>query len=33
MILMHKMMTIMDEAGVQPPCAQIILERMEIQDA
>lgn len=31
--MMPKMMTMMDEAGVQPPCAQIILERMETQDA
>jgi uncharacterized protein (DUF302 family) len=27
--MMPKMMTMMEEAGVQPPCARIILERLE----
>lgn len=27
--MMPKMMSMMDETGVQPPCAQIILERLE----
>lgn len=31
--MMPKMMETMEEAGVQPPCAQIILERLETQPA
>jgi uncharacterized protein (DUF302 family) len=32
-VMMPKMMGAMEEAGVQPPCAQIILEHMEGQEA
>jgi hypothetical protein len=31
--MMPKMMAMMEEAGVQPPCAQIILERLETEQA
>jgi uncharacterized protein (DUF302 family) len=30
--MMPKMMEMMDEAGVQPPCAQIIIEKLESQE-
>jgi hypothetical protein len=30
--MMPKMMSMMEEAGVQPPCAQIILARLETSE-
>ena len=32
-MMMPRMMTAMEEAGVQPPCAQIILNRMDAQQS